>query len=196
MLTALKAGSVRFPVRGVAAAGLVMAGLLLVGCGGGGSSAKTSASSSASTTATTARAGSDSLDACLVGRWVETGEIDRVTINGAQLAMQGGSGVTLAFTSGGRETVEYTGSQPLTGTLNGVPYVITTTGQVRYDVSTSGTTLTFANPRYDGYKQTATVGGQPIALPAPTTPAPDFYECQDASLRQNQNGYAATYERQ
>jgi hypothetical protein len=181
-----------------------MAGALLVGCSGGTKSSRTAGSSSASST-TAAGAGStgslvtaesQGVDPCLVGHWVETGEIDRVTLEGAQLIVQGGSGVALTFTSGGRETADYSGSQPLTGTLNGVPYELTSTGSVRYDVSTSGTSLIFANPHYDNYKQTATVGGRPITLPAPSTPAPDFYQCDGGSLRQNQNGYAATYQRQ
>jgi hypothetical protein len=182
-----------------------LAGALLAGCAGGKDSSPASGSSSATrataaedggSTGSSVPAASRGLDPCLVGHWVETGEIDRVTISGAQLIVQGGSGIALTFTTGGRETVEYTGSQPLAGTLNGVPYGITNTGTVRYDVSTNGTSLVFSNPHYGNYKQTATVGGQPITLPAPMTPAPDFYECTGASLRQNQNGYAAIYQRQ
>jgi hypothetical protein len=192
-------------VRGLPAIAVVMAGTLLVGCSGGTDSSRRSGGSSASSTTTAADLGSTgavvtansrSLDPCLVGHWLETGEIDRVTLEGAQLVVEGGSGVTLTFMSGGRETAAYSGSQPLSGTLNGVLYEITKTGSVQYDVSASGTSLTFANPHYDNYKQTATVAGRPITLAAPSTPAPDFYQCAGASLRQNQNGYAATYQRQ
>ncbi len=129
-------------------------------------------------------------NACLVGRWVETGERELLAVkvgsSERRFLVNGDAGRVLTFAANGHESVNYSRAAPLVGAVDGMRYVLVLRGTILYTDEIVGTTLMFVRANYSKFSEHGSLGGKALALGSKGTapPPPVLFQCSRTSLIQ------------
>lgn len=153
-------------------------------------STRPSASESAGPTAQAAQ-----IDSCLLGRWRQTSMTSQVILDEQVVEASGWIGRVLEFRPDGTEVVAYDDASPITAVGPGGQFGEEWRGVAIYEVSTSGSTLTFHSVDFSDTTVVWQYGDRGDQRQPTGTSAPVTYTCDDTTHTQRNETYAAEFTR-